>query len=83
MRYRNPETILFGLITPLEHRQNTKTRLINGSAARSPLGCCCLIRGAMSKEMHMLLEGNCQLQGSFFSLVLLYHVVWPCCLDIS
>lgn len=83
MSYRNPETVLFGLIIPLEHRQNTKTRLMNRSAARSPLGCSCLIRGAMSKEMHTLLGDNCRLQGSSFVLVLLYHVVWPYCLGIS
>lgn len=83
VRYRHPETTLFGLIIPLELKQNTKTRLMNGSAARSPLGCCCLIRGAMSKEMHTLHGDNCQLQGSSFILVLLYHAVWPYCLDIS
>lgn len=71
VRYRNPETILFALIIPLQQRQNTKTRLMNRSAARSPLGCCCLIRGTMSNEMHTLLGGNCQLQGNFFILVLL------------
>jgi len=66
--YRNPKTALLGLITLLEHRENTKTKSVNGSAARSPLGCCCLIRGAVSKEIHTLLGGTCLLQRSVYSV---------------
>lgn len=68
MSYRNAKTVLLGLIIPLEHRENTKAKLMIGSAARSPLGCCCcVVRGAMSK-IHTLLGGTCLLQGSVYSI---------------
>lgn len=70
MSHRNTETVLLGLITPSEHRENTKAKLTNGSAARLPLGCCCMVRGAMSREICTLLGGTCLLQGSVCSIPL-------------
>lgn len=40
--YWKPNTVLLGLIVPLEHRKKTKNKLMNGNVARSPLGHCYL-----------------------------------------